>query len=100
MKNRQYTGFLANEMFHDDKIATAREATFHVGYTIMSIHDLNDKTEGADLLLDANLKALIKYKDELENGKRVDVHLAWNLSEDRKHYEDVEVLNVVVTEGE
>lgn len=97
-KMTKYNGFLANTVSGEKKIATAREGKFFNGYTTMNLYDLNEGVEGKDALLDANLKELVKHKESLKSGKRVDIHLEWELSEDKSKYLNVHVLKVEVVE--
>lgn len=90
-----FKGFYANKLLEDGNIATAMNGNFHHGYTVMHISGLdNPHLEGADLLLDATLKTLKNYKDELKNNKCVNVHLEWGLNEDRTQYTYCKVLSV------
>lgn len=100
MENKTYKGYLANELFSGNKLATAREGQYYNGYTDMDFIHLDENVEGSNLLLHENLHAIIKHKKELEEGKRVNVHLEWELTEDRRDYKSVKVLNVEVTDKE
>lgn len=92
-------GFLGNQVAGKN-LKTAIGGKFYEGFTTMYISDLNEKVEGNDLLLDVNLKALLPYKEELKAGKRVDVHLEWELTEDHMDYKTVELLEVKVNDKE
>jgi hypothetical protein len=98
MENKTYKGYLANEIVSGTKIATAREGEFFNGYTVMHMVDLNENVEGSTPLLHENLQTLVKYKNELKEGKRVNVHLEWELTEDGYDYTNVKVLRVDVEE--
>lgn len=97
MSNSKHTGFLGN-IVHGEKLDTAWGARFYEGFTTMRFDNLDEQVEGYDMVLDKNLKALLPYKDALSEGKRVDVHLEWELTEDRMDYKSAEVLKVEVNE--
>lgn len=96
---KTFKGFLANRIGNKSEMWTAREGKFFEGFTVMDISDLHSKVEGNDLLLHENLHALIKHKSDLKDGKRVNVHLEWELTEDRTEYQNVKVLKVEVLDA-
>lgn len=95
MPNNKHVGFVGNTLY-SDKVATAIGGKFDDGYTTMRFDHLDEDVVGKDLLLDANLKALIGYKEELKAGKQVNVHLEWELTDDRRNYKYAKLLKVEV----
>lgn len=97
MTEKTNTGFLANRKW-GKRLATAMGGRYTDGYTEMYFSDLQKGVEGADKLLDANLQAILAHREDLKAGKRVDVYLEWELTEDHRDYEDARVLRVEVGE--
>lgn len=102
MTSKKFNGFLANKAIKREgkpsEIHTARDAKYHEGFTGMLMSDLQQGVEGNDALLDANLKALLPFKKDLKDGKRIDIYLEWQLTEDRMNYENVKVVEVRIND--
>lgn len=99
MSNVKTSGFLGSKLTDDGKtLLMSPEAEFDKFSQDMSFEYLKDDTyvRGYNELYTVALKKLLGYKDELREGKRVDVHLTWTLADDGVSVEEVTVDRVDV----
>lgn len=104
MTTTTYEGFYANELYTNhrgqEEVGTAMNGNYHHGYTVMLYSNLSGKVEGSNLVLDVVLKELLKHKEALEDGKRVNVYVNWTLSEDRTEYTSCNFIKTEIVERE
>jgi hypothetical protein len=103
MTNKTVKTFVSNKVVKNDSkkesyVYTATGGRFYEGFTTMKLNQLTEGVEGVDALLDANLKGLLPYREELEEGHVVNVYVEFELTDDRMDYKKVQLLSVEVEE--
>lgn len=96
---KTHTGMISNYLVGDKIYSSNLGGDFYGGHTTMSIHSLNEKVEGNNLVFDAMLKQLVHFKQELVNGEMVTVHIEWDITDDYREYIACRALRVDVTEN-
>ena len=95
-------GFLGNELYkgkYGNEIATAFGGRFYEGFTTLRFSDLHEGVEGKDLLYDVMLKELVNHKQALLDGKQVNIHLEWELTQDRMDYASAKFIKTEIVES-
>lgn len=90
---KTHTGMVANKLEDNTLVTGGLDGSF-MTFTHMDYGNLTVDVEGKDIVYDAVLKALLKHKQDLEEGKTVTVHVEWDVLADYTKYISCNVLKV------
>lgn len=97
----EVSGFVSLELSEDGKyVNIANGGKYYEGYQRRYFSMLDGDADESDTRLKIVLDKASGYRDELSQGKRVNVYVVWTLTEDRRYYDHVSFDRVEVVEAE
>lgn len=89
-------GFYGNKLVGGTVVYTAYEGEFNLGFREMEFRNLRPDIEGIHDVLTVVLRELYSYRQELKDGKQIDVYVDWDYNEETDEYSNIELKKVAV----
>lgn len=97
----EVSGFVSLELSEDGEyVNIANGGKYYEGYQRRYFSMLDGDADESDTRLKIVLDKASGYRDEILQGKRVNVHVVWTLTEDRRYYDKVYFDRVEVVDAE